>query len=251
MAVSPLKPVSRETLSEQVGRQIVDMISAGQVKPGEKLPSEHQLCQSLGVGRSTLREALKSLVFVGMVKMRPGEGCFVADGPSKFLERVFQHGLLNTEKAVRDLAETRIAIETELAARCAQRATEADFQKLEFLMSEMQRSAESGGANFLRLDVEFHFAIATGSQNLILSQLLRTIRTLLEEYIAKSLEVPGSAAIAVENHLAILKALKQRNPRKAGAAMQSHLQNFQRGYTILAKASDSEAETLEASAPRR
>ncbi|MCI0628116.1 MAG: FadR family transcriptional regulator [Acidobacteria bacterium] len=246
--MSPLKPVSRATLSEQVASQIVEMISAGQILPGEKLPSEHQLCQTLGVGRSTLREALRSLSFVGMVKMRPGEGSFVADGPSRFVDRVLQQGLLNTEKDVRDLAETRIVIETELAALCAQRAAEEDFQRLELLISRMQQSFESGGADFLPLDVEFHFAIASGSQNKVLSQVLRMIRALLEEYIARSLQVPGSAAIAIQHHLSILKALKQRNSQKARAAMLKHLQTFQRGYAILAKASHSEPKVLEVSA---
>lgn len=249
--MSPLKPVSRVTLSEQVASQIVEMISAGQILAGEKLPSEHQLCQTLGVGRSTLREALRSLSFVGMVKMRPGEGSFVADGPSRFVDRVLQQGLLNTEKDVRDLAETRIVIETELAALCAQRAAEEDFQRLELLISKMQQSFESGDAGFLPLDLEFHFAIAAGSQNKVLSQVLRTIRALLEEYIARSLEVPGSAAIAIQHHRAILKAVKQRNSQKARAAMLKHLQTFQRGYTILAKASQPEARVPEVSAALR
>jgi DNA-binding FadR family transcriptional regulator len=69
-----LKPVSRVTLGEQVAAQLAEQISGGRWRPGDRLPSESELCAALRIGRSTLREALKSLAFVGLVQMRPGEG---------------------------------------------------------------------------------------------------------------------------------------------------------------------------------
>src|ERR1044071_1659432 len=93
-----LKPVSRVTLSEQVASQIADQILQNRWLPGEKLPTEAELCSTLRIGRSTLREALKSLAFVGLVQMRPGEGTYVLDGTQLLVDRIRARGLLKTER---------------------------------------------------------------------------------------------------------------------------------------------------------
>jgi len=240
--MNTLKPVSRTTLSEQVAVQVVRMIAAGKWKPGEKLPSELDLCQAFNIGRSTLREALKSLAFVGMVRMRAGEGTFVADGPSKLMDRMLTRGLLHTEKDVSDLWETRMVLETELAALCAQRATDEDLASLDRLVSEMQRSVARGGEGFQELDVEFHLTIATCSKNQVLAQLLRTIRDLVQELIIKTQQIPGAPELAYAQHRAILEALKQHKLRKARSAMRTHLRAFERRFRILAQASESDSE---------
>ena len=74
-----LKPIKRVTIGEQVALQLAGMISDGRWVAGQKLPSESALCQALSIGRSTLREALKSLAFIGMVRMRAGDGTYVAE----------------------------------------------------------------------------------------------------------------------------------------------------------------------------
>ncbi len=239
--MSSLKPVQRATLSEQVALQIVGMISAGRWKPGEKLPPESELCRALKVGRSSLREALKSLAFIGTVRMRAGDGTYVAEGPSKVVDRILTQGLLTTEKDVNDLCETRISLEIETAALCAQRARDEDLRNLERLVAEMNQCVLGDGEGFLALDLNFHLAIAASSQNQVLAQLLRTIRSLLQELIMKSQQLPGARQLAYAQHKQILDALVQRNPRKARSTMRSHLQTFQRGYKILLKASESKA----------
>ena len=232
-----LRPVSRFTLSEQVATQIVSAISTGRWKPGDRLPSESELCLALHIGRLTLREALKSLAFVGVVHMRAGDGTYVADGPSKFLDRVFTHGLLNTEKDVDDLWETRMVLETELAALCAERATDSDRADLHRLIGQMKEVTGPGREEqFLALDLQFHLSIAAYSKNQVLAQLLRTIRELLRELIMKSLQVPGNLELAYAEHLAILEALEQRNPSNARKAMRHHLRTFQQQYKILHQA---------------
>ena len=241
-----LKPISRTTLSEQVGVQLIRMISAGRWKPGQRLPSEIELCRAFNIGRSTLREALKSLAFVGMVRMRAGDGTFVAEGFSKIVDRVLSHGLLHTEKDVNDLWETRMVLESELAALCAQRATNEDLVNLERLVNAMRRSATRGGEGFQELDVEFHLTIAACAKNQVLAQLLRTIRDLVQELIIKTQQIPGAPELAYRHHRAIFQALKQRNPRKARAAMRTHLHAFEQRFRILARASVSESKNRDA-----
>ncbi|MGH9397958.1 MAG: FadR/GntR family transcriptional regulator [Terriglobia bacterium] len=240
--MSNLKPVYRVTLSEQVAMQISAMISSGQWKTGDRLPSEAQLCKMLHIGRSTLREALRSLAFVGMVHMRAGDGSYVGEGPSKFLERLFAQGMLATERAVTDLCEARILLETELAALCAERATGKEIQQLASLVREMWATGHERGAAFLNLDLEFHLRIADASKNQILAQLLRTIRQLLEEYIVKSLRLTDAQQLACQGHAKILEALKEHNPQKARASMREHVRKFQRGYKLIMATSENRAE---------
>lgn len=234
MAV-PLKPVSRITLSEQVAVQLASELEAKRWLPGEKLPSEAELCRVFNVGRSTLREALKSLSFIGMIRMRAGEGSYVADQRSKYMERpvLLAKGVLNTEEEVNDLCEARLLIETELAGLCAQRATAQDFRILDKIVRDMKNAVDEGGEGFSELDLSFHMAIAAASGNGVLMELLKHIREGLQELIAKSLLLPAGAELAHKQHRALLDVLKLRNPAKARTAMRSHLRAFQRGYKVL------------------
>jgi GntR family transcriptional regulator, transcriptional repressor for pyruvate dehydrogenase complex len=232
--IATLKPVSRTTLSEQVAMQLASELSAKRWKPGEKLPSEAELCKVFNVGRSTLREALKSLAFIGMIRVRAGGGSYVAEQRSKYMDGpLLAKGVLNTEKDVNDLSEARLLLETEVAALCAQRATEQDFQILEKIVREMKAAIDEGGEGFTDLDLSFHLAIASASKNKILTELLKHIREGLQEMIVKSLLLPAGMELAYKHHHAIVEALKQRNPGKARKAMRTHLRTFQRGYKVL------------------
>src|SRR5450755_2788750 len=111
-AIASLKPVSRTTLSEQVALQLASELKAKRWKPGEKLPSEAELCKVFHVGRSTLREALKSLSFVGMIRMRAGGGSYVSEQRSRYMDGPFlAKGALNTEEDINDLCEARLLLE--------------------------------------------------------------------------------------------------------------------------------------------
>lgn len=233
-AVSKLKPVSRTTLSEQVALQLATELKAQRWKPGARLPSEAELCKVFHVGRSTLREALKSLAFIGLIRMRAGGGSYVADQPSTYLEgRLLGAGVLHTEKNVTDMSEARIVLETEVAGLCAQRATEEDFAVLQELVEQMKTARTGDGTAFRELDLGFHLGIASGSKNEVLSELLKHIRDGLHELITKSLLLPAGMDMAYKQHREILDALKDRSAPKARRAMRAHLRAFQRGYKVL------------------
>ena len=225
-------------MSEQVASQIVDMILSGQWKPGDKLPPEAELGKTLGVSRVTMREALRSVAFIGLVNTRTGQGTFVARSIPKFVDHLVTTGLVQTEKDLTDLVDARIAIELELAAICAERASDQQLEELERLVKEMERAVEDEGEEFLRLDLDFHLSIATYSQSDVLAHLLRTIRSLLQEVITKSAQVPGDRRLAYEGHLKILEALKQRDPRKARSAMREHIRGLRERYLLAVRASE-------------
>jgi len=233
-----LKPVSRLTLSEQVAAQLANQIAEGRWQVGERLPSENELCSTMGVGRSTLREALKSLAFVGMIRMRPGEGTYVAGGSQYLADRILAQGRLNTEKQMDDVGEARLIVETETAALAAVRAEPADLEKLESLLAAMRRRLETGeGTPYPNLDVEFHLTIAKASKNGVLLELLTALRGIILEWVTKSQELPGVTDSAQTNHTKIMEALRQRSPDKARRAMRAHLHTCERAFTLLDKIS--------------
>lgn len=230
-----LKPVSRTTLSEQVAIQLAEELSGGRWQAGEKLPSEAELCKVFNVGRSTLREALKSLSFIGMIRMRAGGGSYVAEKRSTYLDGspLLAKGLLNTEKDVHDFCEARLAIETEVAGLCAERATAQDFKQIEKVVRDMKAAIDAGGEGFSELDLNFHLAVAEASKNEVLTGLVRHLRESLQELIEKSLLLPEGLDLAYKQHRALLEVLKQRDAGKARKAMRTHLRAFQRGYKVL------------------
>lgn len=233
-AIGPLKPVSRTTLSEQVAMQLAAEIDSRRWQPGDKLPSEAELCRVFNVGRSTLREALKSLSFIGMIRMRAGGGSYVSEQPPQFGDRrLLARDSLGTEKNVTDLSEARLLLETELASLCARRATARDLAMLGDLVRKMKAAKDGDRARFQQLDVDFHLSIAASSKNEILAELLSHIRGALQELIRKSLLLPNGTELAFQQHQEILNALRQRNAARARHAMRIHLTAFQRGYNVL------------------
>jgi GntR family transcriptional regulator, transcriptional repressor for pyruvate dehydrogenase complex len=233
--MSMLKPVSRVTLGEQVAAQLSDQIAEGRWKPGEKLPSEAELCFALNIGRSTLREALKSLAFVGMVQMRPGEGTYVIQESKLLIERILECGMLKTDKELQDVGEARLLIESETAALAAERAETGDIEQLDSLMRDMEQSLIGLGRDFVDLDVEFHLAIAQCAKNQMLFELLTAIRGVLKEWISKSQEMPGIKENAHGQHTKILAAVRNREPEKARHAMRAHLQTCEKSFSLIGR----------------
>src|SRR5207245_8308172 len=99
--------VPRHVLSDHIVEQIADLIARGALKPGDRIPSEKQLCEKFGVGRTSVREALRSLSVMGVLESHMGDGTFVSSNRDRYLERAFQWALLLGRKVVEDLVESR------------------------------------------------------------------------------------------------------------------------------------------------
>ena len=123
--------VPRLSLSDHIVEQIADQIARGALKPGDRIPSEKQLCEKFGVGRTSVREALRSLSVMGVLESHMGDGTFVASNASRFLERSFHWGLLLNPKVAGDLIETRLMLESHTAYLAAAKATLEDLERME------------------------------------------------------------------------------------------------------------------------
>lgn len=238
--MSELKAVARVTLGEQVALQLAEMIGERRWKPGDRLPPEVELCEVLGVGRSTLREALKSLAFVGMVRMRAGDGTYVSEPPHRLLDRMLTKGLLKTEKDLADVCETRMILETEVAALAAERGTPEHIDALRALAAKGREVLHSDKKDYTKADLDFHLGVANCSENRLLPRLLTDIRSVLAEWIAKSQELPGLRENAQEQHERILERIAVHDAEGAREEMRAHLHTFEQAYTLLGKISEKE-----------
>lgn len=226
-AFAAMKPVVRTSVSDEIVARIVDLISRGMLKPGDRLPPERELCKQFGVGRTSLREALRSLSVMGILDGRVGEGTFVCSN-SRYLERSLQWGLLLEPKRVQDLVEARLMLESQTALLAAQRATEEDLSEIEETIRGMAAAIDRPG-RFLEHDLQFHLTIARAAQNAILYSLLTMIRGYLQEWIKNSLETPSThsvearARLSLDEHEQILRSLRRQDSEGAQEAMKDHI----------------------------
>ena len=228
------KPIDKTSLSEEISRQIMRLVSSGDLKPGQKLPSERELCLRFGVGRSSLREALRCLTIVGVLETRVGEGTFLALNGEKFIGTVLGWRVATEQKNVENLMTVRLALESETAANAALHATRESIDALEEILAKMKSSLKER-LPFAAADAAFHLAIAKASENELIFDLLTLIRSQLEQGLLKVGAWPGGPETACNEHRRILDAIRNRDPESAKAAMREHigeaLKRYQRAHT--------------------
>jgi GntR family transcriptional repressor for pyruvate dehydrogenase complex len=220
-----LTPVTRTTLTGDICRKMVAHLIRGDWGPGERIPAERELCQRLGVGRASLREALKALEIMGMIETRLGDGTYVCNR-SEFLARPLLWAITSSSSAeTQELIEARRLIEVELAGLAAERATPEDLKRMGGFLDVME-----GGTHkldeFLQADIDFHLAIGQAAHNSILMNALHLIRNLLQNWIGQALQVQGVAQRALEQHRAIFVAIAKQSGAGARTAMHSHLEDM-------------------------
>lgn len=225
-ATGQLQPIERSSVSDAIVDQIISLISRSLLKSGDRLPSERELCKRFGVGRTSVREALRSLTTMGIVDGRVGEGTFVADN-RQHLERTLQWGMLLDGNDVENLVETRLMLESNTAFWAATRAGEENLAAITTHLKGMEESVFDS-EQFLEHDLRFHLEIASATQNPIVQRLVSTTRGYLQEWIKGSLKTPsGNAAdrarLSVEEHRAILEALFAKDAEVAREAMAAHI----------------------------
>jgi GntR family transcriptional repressor for pyruvate dehydrogenase complex len=225
LSADSVRPIVRTSLSEEIIAQILDLIKRNVLKPGDRLPPERELCKRFGVGRSSLREALRSLGTMGVIEGRIGEGTFVNDN-QRFVQKALQWGMLLDRKMVGDLIETRLMLESETAFWAAQRGGEEDLLRVEQALGEM-RVAAGDHALFLAADLRFHMAVARATHNTLLAGLLEATRGYLQEWIEHSLaeesRAEERARLSLEQHACIVEALRAGDGTAARAAMVEHV----------------------------
>ncbi len=207
----------------EVFENLQQRIRQGDWLPGERLPSIVQLAKDLHVGTGSMREALRSLQSIGLVKIEHGSGVYITGTrPSTELSSHFQNV---GEGQLIALAETRCILEPELAALAAERGTDEELTEIESLVRQMEEE-DKQGHDFAELDVLFHRKIARAARNPILYQTIEGVSDLFLESRRAILLNPTLLLRALRYHALIAEALKLRNAPQARLLMQGHMNSM-------------------------
>ncbi|MCZ8548322.1 FCD domain-containing protein [Mesorhizobium qingshengii] len=222
--------LSRVPVPHAAARKIQGMILSGELRSGEKVPSQREFAQSLGVSRASLREALLTLETLGLLKTEPGRGTFVSQArPSA--SRNMARWRFADSYPVADVYETRIMLEGRIAGLSSQTLAEADFQALEIETDTMERNWERGDLlSNVEADLEFHSIIASGCRNRMIVDLYQSVRDLLTETQMQPIPItePARMQASIAEHRRIIKALRARDAANATHEMQNHILNTAR-----------------------
>jgi len=218
-----MEPVRKMPITDQVVDKIRTSIIEGTFEEGKKLPTEQDLCSSLRVSRSTVREAFRVLQTMGYVELKPGRGAFVLSAAPDASVDVRDWFRVNAPKLT-DFIEVRKAIESLAIKIAVERGTEEEYRKLfEINESFITAVEEDDVKGMAFLDEEFHREIVDMSHNSLLININGLVAQAFKKYRSISFQVRKNALNAVEPHRTILAALKKRNRDEAVKSIESHL----------------------------
>jgi GntR family transcriptional repressor for pyruvate dehydrogenase complex len=227
--VLSLKPIRRnvslvENVAQEISNYILEGLLAGKLKKGDQLPSERELSESLGIGRSTLREAIKVLTMLGLLEIRSGQGTFITSGTTDFYAAPLAWGLIIGEKSVAELVEARLLIDSEAAYLAAMRANGEEIHEIETAFRNMEIAYKNGDTEkFTEEDVNFHMALAKAAHNAVFFQVTIAIRKLLEIWIEKVLVDVDSVHETLKEHEVIYKCILERDAEGAREGVRHHI----------------------------
>ena len=215
-----IEKMNQKLLAPQVEEELMNYILHEPVQIGEKIPNEYELASRFGVGRSTLREVVKSLVTKGILEVRRGAGTYVVGTSSAADDPLGLEKFTDKYKLALELFEVRLMLEPEIAALASEYATSEEKEELKRLCRETEE-LYLAGKNHTSKDVEFHTCIAHCSRNRVVEQLLPIIQTAVVTFV--NLTHRKLMEETIETHRAILDAIIQGDSVGARCAMIMHL----------------------------
>lgn len=237
-----LKPVEKISASRNVIDQLTDSIRKGVWEPGELLPTEMDLSRIFNVSRNSIREALKSMTYSGLLAARAGYGTYVKDDALQKLEQKDLVDFITEEASVNDLIETRTLLESELARLAAIRATDEDRKELQRIQDVLEAALlenERKGLDSIPAGPgsEFHMCVARASKNSVMIKLMTSIKAELDLQRSKMhLQTEQDFDTMLQDHKAICEAVVSGDAERAARTMREHVRH---SYAIMLKTAGS------------
>ena len=223
---NPFSPIRQSKVSDDIVSQIKALIREGSLKPGQKLPSERDLAQTMAVGRSSLREAINTLALMGLVEVRQRKGIFVRTVSGVLVPDPLRQLLSEDKETIVKLYDIRMDIEVAAAAAAAQNHTP---QQLAVIRSRLDAMKNQSGQNRYSSgdDLHFHTTIADATGNFIRVHIIKEIFDLargpIDNALSKIVAHQDNINTLFRQHAAIVEAIADRDRYHAGAAMNDHL----------------------------
>jgi len=219
-----LPNIRQPNLKSRVYELLLNMIIDGKYRDNDMLPPERVLCDELGVSRTVIREAIKSLETRGLLQVIHGKGIKVVPAAAGDISDAFMLYLRRQRREVspRDLMEVRLSVETETAACAALRAGEADLRVLGRTLERM-RAELPETEKYVNRDLEFHLELACATHNILFITLLESLLIPLRRSLQDIVELPD-LELSLEDHSRILESIGARDPEGARGHMVRHLE---------------------------
>jgi GntR family transcriptional repressor for pyruvate dehydrogenase complex len=224
-SLSKIDLAPREPISAEIARRLLDYLFSGDVRPGDRLPSERQLAEDLGVNRPSVREAIRALSFLGLLEVRQGSGTYFRGPDQELLFRLFEFNLVFGEGQLLDLAEARAQLEVVVAGLAAERRAPEEVDELE---AALERMRSGGSDTFAAADIAFHRIIAEMARNTALRDMLKGTRAMVQSWVTRNVRAADTTEIAVADHVPIFAAIAAGDVDQARKAMAAHMEGATR-----------------------
>ncbi|MFI0816039.1 FadR/GntR family transcriptional regulator [Streptomyces sp. NPDC021098] len=215
----------REPLAAEVSRRLIEYLMSGEVQPGDRIPSERQLTEMLGVNRPTVREAIKSLGFLGLLEIRQSSGTYFRGPDSDVLYRLFELGLVLGERGAKDMLRARAELEVVVAGLAAEARDEAGVELLRARLATMRGCPD---VEFAEADTAFHAALAELAGNSVLRDMLKGMRAMIQRGWVERTGAVRTREVAYADHVPIFEAVEKGDARAARKAMSRHMEGASR-----------------------
>lgn len=219
-----ISPIERNSVADQVAKKILDLVRTGNLKPGDQLPPERDLAQMLQVSRPSLREAMRGLQILGVVKSRQGGGAYISSLDAADLLGPLQFLITLNAQNVHALYESRVLVDGGIARMAAERLSGGDVSRLQAIVG-VQRALLADPIGFRVSDLEFHLTIMQSTDNPFLVRVSHSLYVLGMEYRRVASETPGVLKQSLADHEQIVAAFVDRDPDAAEKAMVAHIRN--------------------------
>ena len=221
-----LRPVEKQRVAEEIVEQLRELILTGHYPPGAKLPPERELSKKLGVNRASLREALKKLEHLGLVRIRQGDGTrvqnFMETGGIELVSYLLPLAPTKHPELLRDTLEFRRIFGREVARLAAERATP---DKITRMREIAHRAAHDVSPDELfELDFEFYIAMTSATQNRVMGLLINTVRDAVQSYASVLAQLTVDPNEVRVHHRELLSAIESRDTERATLIADQYLQ---------------------------
>lgn len=213
--------IARVAISDEVISRFKDLITRRVFMPGKKLPPERELATALAVSRPTLRQALRALQIMGVIRSRQGSGSYLVDSAADILRQPLEFALAIKCVAGTDLFETRCTLEVELASLAAKRRTDEDIAGMRDALARMQACMGSPELWCLH-EIDFHNCIVRAARNAVMSTIMEMLSFMLRESRRETVRMLTDYPTSYNAHYEVFVEIENREPAAAALAMSKH-----------------------------